>query len=138
MNYAKATAGHHIRSDHYDSVTSHNYQAEVPKCNAIGCLKSVHYEKEFGFFKYCSPKCRDDHLLPEYNIKLDEEIDNYRYLQTDVSIIQKSPIYRAARGDSSSNEVRVALKLKPKEPFGFILLNQESRMVGDSYAGYGG
>ncbi len=133
MNYAEATAAHHVQSDQYNSVASHNYQAEWPKCIASGCLRPVHYQKEFDFFKYCSPKCRDDHLLPDYNMKLDAEIDNYRYLQTAVSRGQTSP--RAARGDSSSNEVTVTVKLQPKEPFGFILNKHGSRMVSASYAG---
>ena len=34
-----------------------------------------YYDPTYGLFSYCSPSCRDQHLLPEYNKKLREHLN---------------------------------------------------------------
>ena len=47
-------------------------------CSADGCTRNVHYDQELGPFDYCSPECRDRHLLPKENDRLKEDIEGNR------------------------------------------------------------
>lgn len=39
-----------------------------------------YYDLVYGSFSYCSPSCRDQHLLPEYNRKLKEHLSSDKFL----------------------------------------------------------
>ena len=54
--------------------SSHSHQLKLPECAASGCKNFVYHDPLLGKFDYCSPKCRDEHLLPSYNKKLKEDI----------------------------------------------------------------
>ena len=48
---------------------------DLPLCAADGCTNKVWYEFDLReAFSYCSPECRDRHLLPIKNHKLKEEL----------------------------------------------------------------
>ena len=36
-----------------------------------------YYDVAYGEFSYCSPSCRDQHLLPDYNKKLREHLESF-------------------------------------------------------------
>ena len=66
---------------HYAYSHQHYYTpqppANLPKCKAIECANSVHWEPDVeGDFLYCSPKCRDEHLLPIEKDKLKKELED--------------------------------------------------------------
>ena len=46
----------------------------LKKCAADWCSNKAHYDHELGPFDYCTPQCRDRHLLPQERMKLREEI----------------------------------------------------------------
>ena len=61
------------------------YPASVgacPSCHPRGncenslCNNLKYYDSRYGPFPYCSPSCRDQHLLPGYNQKLREHIES--------------------------------------------------------------
>ena len=55
------------------------YSAPILKdCTADGCSRKVHYDQELGPFDYCSPECRDRHLLPQEQDKLKDDIEGNR------------------------------------------------------------
>lgn len=49
-----------------------------PTCRADGCTRLVHFEMgihpNFGCFDYCSPECRDRHMLPILHAQLEKDI----------------------------------------------------------------
>lgn len=51
---------------------------DLPSCTADGCTNKVHYEfdlqEDLRAFNYCSPECRDRHLLPIRRRELEEEL----------------------------------------------------------------
>ena len=49
----------------------------LPKCKRSGCSNQVHIDPSYGPFDYCSPQCRDAHLLPSDRDKLQKEIDQF-------------------------------------------------------------
>ena len=54
-----------------------SYLASLKDCAADSCSKKVHYDYELGPFDYCSPECRDRHLLPLEREKLKKDIEDY-------------------------------------------------------------
>ena len=57
------------------SVVAHSVANSGPylkNCAADGCFNKVHYDPELGPFDYCSPPCRDRHILPQVQKKLRE------------------------------------------------------------------
>lgn len=57
-----------------EALGSTSYRQHLPMCK--GCKKkAVYYDQVLGPFKYCSPECRDEDVLPKYNIKLQEFMD---------------------------------------------------------------
>ena len=44
-------------------------------CENTACKNMKYYDPTYGLFSYCSPSCRDQHLLPEYNKKLREHLN---------------------------------------------------------------
>ena len=53
---------------------------ELPRCAADGCQNQVWYDPGLGqaLFSYCSPECRDRHLLPIQKQKLKEELEELK------------------------------------------------------------
>ena len=56
-----------------------SHSQRLPICQATGCRNPVYCDPLLGQFIYCSPKCRDEHLLPSYNKKLKEDIDKFEH-----------------------------------------------------------
>lgn len=57
-----------------EAIGSTSHWQHVSMCK--GCKKNaVYYDQVLGPFKYCSPECRDQDVLPKYNIKLQEFMD---------------------------------------------------------------
>lgn len=104
-------------SSHYFTYQYHSYGPTLPICNAIGCSEPVKYDERFGAFEYCSPKCRDEHLLPDYNKKLQEDIDRF-HAECKVSHSHTTSTLPIT---SSSNIRTVTIETKPKEDIGFLL-----------------
>ena len=114
----------HISSSTHSSYKQHQpYETSWPSCP---CSKPVFFDEKFGFFEYCSPKCRDEYFLPEYNKKLDEDIERF-HAECKAShshTVSKLPT------SSRSNVRKVTIKTKPKEDLGLILChNKESQKV---------
>lgn len=63
--------GYH--SQHYQP--QHYQPASLSECKADGCASRVHYDPEVGAFDYCSPSCRDNHLLPTEVERLKADIE---------------------------------------------------------------
>ena len=56
---------------------------DLPLCLADGCTNKVWYEfdlqnQDLRAFSYCSPECRDRHLLPIRKHKLQEELEEMK------------------------------------------------------------
>ena len=69
--------GIHSHSHPTSSYDRHHYQptpVKCPQCSASGCDNPVHYEPDVGLFDYCTPKCRDEHLLPKEKSDLHDSI----------------------------------------------------------------
>lgn len=45
-------------------------------CENTSCNNMKYCDLVYGLFSYCSPSCRDQHLLPEYNKKLREHLES--------------------------------------------------------------
>ncbi len=96
----------------------------------------VHYDEKFGNFDYCSPKCRDEHFLPNYNLKLDEDIKNYHELMSTSSVTSRPSKTTSSKtaspknsGSRSISTRTITLELKPKEHLGLVLVNDGQRIV---------
>ena len=76
-----------------------------PKCS--NCDKPVFYDKNVGFFIYCSPECRDEHALPEYDKKLKQDISEIR-----IPYPQK---------------INVTMETKPKDLTGFLFIKDQDK-----------
>ena len=96
------------------------YQAPPSKiCVAEGCNNRAYYDSNFGFFDYCSPRCRDVHLLPEYNKKLERDIAEFhQQCSTDVSPSE-------ALSTNTAANLRQLVVAKSGEGLGLILLHDE-------------
>ena len=120
------------------SSTSSNYQYTQKQCNACHSVP-VHFDDKFGFFDYCSPKCRDEDFLPKYNKKLAEDIDNYHTLSTSITLPYQSSSKTASSRLTTSPKDRsistrtVNVELTPKESLGLVLVNDGPRIVSLQY-----
>ena len=115
-------------SSHYFTYQYHLYGPTLSICSAIGCSETVKNDERFGAFEYCSPKCRDEHLLPDYNKKLQEDINRFhaecKVSHSHTTCTSTLPI------TSSSNIRTVTFETKPKEDIGFLLAyNKELKKV---------
>ena len=75
-NYSAASTS--VLAQHVPSQHPGYYAAARPvlkNCPAVGCLNKVHYDPELGPFDYCSPGCRDVHLLPLEQKRLKDDIE---------------------------------------------------------------
>ena len=59
-------------------------KVSLPICKATGCDKTVHLQDGIGAFDYCSPKCRDRHLIPKEQVKLEKDLEDL-YVQLSAS-----------------------------------------------------
>ena len=88
---------------------------------AEGCNNRAYYDSKFGLFDYCTPRCRDVYLLPEYNKKLEKDIaDFHQQFSTDVS-----PSEVFSTNTAANLRQLVVTKLRPGEGLGLILLHDE-------------
>ena len=63
--------------------TAQAYSAPIlKKCAAEYCSRDVHYDHELGPFDYCSPECRDRHLLPLEQERLKRDIEKNKEKMT--------------------------------------------------------
>ena len=66
----------HGHSDPYSQLHTHGHHyypqppPNRPQCGANGCTSLVHWEPDVGSFDYCSPECRNKHLLPIHKDQL--------------------------------------------------------------------
>ena len=53
---------------------------QLPQCEADGCQNQVWYDPGLGqaLFSYCSPECRDRHLLPIQKQKLKDDLEELK------------------------------------------------------------
>lgn len=81
----------HGHSDPYNQLHTHSHYSHYPQppahrplCGATGCTNPVHWEPDVGNFDYCSPECRNKHLLPIYKDQLLSDLKELTdQLQTD-------------------------------------------------------
>lgn len=95
-------------SSRYGSSYSHQ-----PRCAASGCNNTVYVNPLLGPFDYCCPKCRDEHLLPVYNKKLKEDIEQF---ERDCKTKSYSLPPTCSK---SSSTVNMKIYTKPKDSLGF-------------------
>ncbi|XP_019853246.1 PREDICTED: uncharacterized protein LOC109582767 [Amphimedon queenslandica] len=79
-----------------------------PICS--NCDKRVFCDKNLGFFIYCSPNCRDEHALPEYDKKLKQDVNKIRM-----------PII------PHPQKIIVTMETKPKAPTGFLFIPDQDK-----------
>ena len=82
-------------------------QLQLPQCQANGCYKPVHYDPSLpeGLreFAYCSPQCRDRHLLPIEKVNLTVALgDMKKKLQEVAAAEKRSPSSSVLQGQLSS------------------------------------
>ena len=71
--------GHH--SDPYGQSYTHSHHhyprppPNRPQCGADECTNLVHWEPDVGSFDYCSPECRNKHLLPIQKARLSSDLE---------------------------------------------------------------
>ena len=68
---------------HYESFSPrYPWQPQLPMCGADGCTNPVWYESglraDVHAFTYCSPECRDRHLLPTRRSQLKLELEQLK------------------------------------------------------------
>ena len=73
-------------------------------CENTTCNNMKYYDIDYGEFSYCSPSCRDQHLLPEYNRKLREYLDKDKSL-SDNSSTSRVAAVTSSEGSTSTSEV---------------------------------
>jgi len=76
-----------------------------------------YYDLVYGSFSYCSPSCRDQHLLPEYNRRLKEDLNSDKSL----SIVSDHDSINSPGG--TSNMVEILCIYKGKSNFFFLIGN---------------
>jgi hypothetical protein len=108
----------------------------LKKCAADWCSNKAHYDSELGPFDYCTPQCRDRHLLPQEQKRLREEISE-NTAKMMISNFPPSPhtVLGTANSPTCSNTVpsydsvvvpladekkMVTISKRPKEPLGII------------------
>ena len=114
-------------SGHSAPTTAYPHTYAPPHtCEAVGCYKQVHFDQMLGYFSYCSPQCRDQHLLPDYNMKL----------KADIADFEANPPTEYKQSSSSSplstyGEVvrQVVIEKKSREPLGIIFAKKDATKV---------
>ena len=99
-----------------------------------GCKKkAVYSDPLFGPFAYCSPQCRDEVVLPRYNIELQKFVDAHSISPASLHGQESQPSHNIIHGQESQpshNIVHaqesqpshniVVLKKKPREACGVL------------------
>ena len=118
-------------SGHSAATTAYSHTYTPPNtCQAEGCHKTAYYDTMLGYFSYCSPQCRDEHLLPDYNKKLKVDIANFEanpptdYMQSSSS--SSSSSFKKTYGEVMRQPV---IEKKPKEPLGIIFARKDGAKV---------
>ena len=118
-----------IRPEHQYTISSQQsvyYQAPLSKiCIAEGCNSRAYYDSNFGLFDYCTPRCRDVHLLPEYNKKLERDIADFHQQCSTVVLPSEAFSINAA----ANLRKLVVTKFSPGKGLGLILLLDETSRV---------
>lgn len=89
-------------------------QPQLPRCQANGCPNLVHYElnlaEDLRAFTYCSPECRDSHLLPieRANLRVELEDMKKKLQEAAASEISPKPIQRQSSYEHSSAHAGVS------------------------------
>ena len=82
-----------VRHTGYHPMAPPQPPPDLPPCTADGCTNKVWYEfglqEDLRAFSYCSPECRDRHLLPIKRLELEEELE-----------VMKQELERVAARDS--------------------------------------
>ena len=94
------------------SYTGHSVQL----CQADGCNNLIHIDPQLGDFSYCSPRCRDVHILPTYNEKLKADISEFEANPSTSHKVKKFDVFRM-----------IDIETRPKELAGltFVQLNNK-------------
>ena len=95
-------------------------------CEAKGCYKTAYYDPMLGYFSYCSPKCRDECLLPDYNTKLKADIANF----------EANPPTEYTQSLLSYGEIvrQPEIKKDSREPLGIIFARTDAKKVSTHHA----
>ena len=102
-------------SGHSAATTAYLHTYTSPHiCEAKGCYKTAYYDPMLGYFSYCSPKCRDEHLLPDYNKKLEAAIANFE-------ANPPPPSFKK----TSFEVVRHIQEIQSREPLGIIFAKKD-------------
>jgi hypothetical protein len=94
-----------------------SYLASLKDCAAGGCSKKVHYDHELGPFDYCSPECRDRHLLPSEREKLKKDVEDYSMKMATYYPPSSSSASAATDDD---DKILLTIEKRPKEQLGII------------------
>ena len=82
---------------------------QLPPCQAEGCTKLVHFEAglqgDMCGFAYCSPECRDYHLLPIYQTELKREL-----------VEMKEELHKVAVADVTRSSPNLMRQSSNKQP----------------------
>ena len=105
----------------------HTY-ASPHTCEAVGCYKPVHYDPTLGYFSYCSPQCRDEHLLPDYNKKLKADIAKFE-ADPPTDYMQSSSSSSSFKKTDSELVRQFVIEKKSREPLGIIFARKDATKV---------
>ena len=98
MNHRDYSAGGSVQSYQPSHVQYHHHyqprpQLQLPQCQANGCYKPVHYDpglpEGLRTFAYCSPQCRDRHLLPIEKVNLTVALGDMKKKLQEVAAAEK-------------------------------------------------
>ena len=105
------------------TVASHQLQypplPHLPKCKSDACPNPVYCDPYFGQFDYCSPACRNEHLLEREQKRLKDDvmdgIKKLRELQPPLSAESTSTL-----GADSSRKSKIVITKSPGQALGII------------------
>ena len=104
-----AYGGQSQRESQPSAVEMQYYAPSLKVCPADGCTNKVHYDYELGPFDYCSPACRDRHLLPRERERLKKDIEEYSRKIADLPPLDNPPTASPMTGASHNGEMYVYL-----------------------------
>ncbi len=73
-------------------------------CSAPDCSKPCYYDPSVGEFKYCSPACRDKHLLPKEKKSLQDDLKAFEYEVKQYVLPVTGEKHRAGQPATTSGE----------------------------------
>ena len=137
MNHRDYSAGGSVHSyNQPPHVQYHHYQPrpqlQLPPCQANDCFNVVHYDPSLPeglrVFAYCSPQCRDRHLLPIEKVNLTVDLGNMKKKLQEVAVAEK-------RSPSSSVLRRQLSSEYSSRPAGSSSFPGAGRVLGGSSSG---